>query len=333
MSCMQRFKFELFDRLSDASLMLAADFDRVDENFYLEIGEFTWTLDPEQARGFASLIKQGALRTGVPDAAGVMCKLKTNDGIEPGRMFEIGIADDGLIYVAADGAKIFLDGPQGEKLLTVLGGLADADFVAVMARRAESPPSSSGGGGGGGGGSGSAGIFNLALFDGPRRIMLTCHRLFEGRYGRYLLRGDGFETLMDLETSRRLANAGWHLALRAKVAGNGPMKPPGLVFERRLPTGGVFELGITPDGLATSIAVNGTQIDVVKGEDQHMRLHAALADLYDDVFSIGPGNPLGLAQTQAVNGVIQSNLVEGLRNMPSSAGLSDPELQLPRWAW
>jgi hypothetical protein len=125
MAKIQIFKIELVDRASGAHLTLAAGRE-LDGDHFLDFGDFVLPLFPEQAAAFARAVTRLAWRRQqATPKPGSVWRRTVGDGVGPGFRLELGLTDEGRVYVEAAGTKIVTDEGQGDVLFAVLGQLAE----------------------------------------------------------------------------------------------------------------------------------------------------------------------------------------------------------------
>jgi hypothetical protein len=138
MGKVQIFKVELRDHASGASLTLAAGRELNGDHF-LDLGEFVLPLFQEQAEAFARAVARLAWRRQrATPRPGAVWKRLVGDGVGPPSRLEVGITDEGRLYVEAAGVKIVCDDGQGDLLLAVLERFAED--VASVQQQADTEP-------------------------------------------------------------------------------------------------------------------------------------------------------------------------------------------------
>jgi hypothetical protein len=130
MGQVQIFKIELTDHASGAHLTLAAGRE-LGGDFYIDFGEFLLPLFPEQASAFAmAVLRLVWRRRQAAPKPGAVWRRTVGDGVGPGFRVELGLTEEGALYVEAAGAKIVCDDGQGDVLLAVLERFRD-DIIGV----------------------------------------------------------------------------------------------------------------------------------------------------------------------------------------------------------
>jgi hypothetical protein len=125
MGRVQIFKIELTDQASGARLPLAGGRE-LDGDFYIDFGDFLLPLFPEQASAFARGVERLAWRRQrATPKPGPVWRRTVGDGVSAGFRVEVGLTDEGRVYVEAAGTKIVCDDGQGDLVLAVLQRFAE----------------------------------------------------------------------------------------------------------------------------------------------------------------------------------------------------------------
>jgi hypothetical protein len=125
MGRVQIFKIELTDHASGARLPLAAGRE-LDGDFYIDFGDFVLPLFPEQAAAFARAVERLIWRQQrAAPKPGSVWRRTVGDGVSAGFRVELGLTDEGRVYVEAAGTKIVCDDWHCDLVLAVLQRFAE----------------------------------------------------------------------------------------------------------------------------------------------------------------------------------------------------------------
>ncbi len=109
------FQIELADRASGAHLALAAGRE-FDGYFYVEFGDLTLRLHPDQAARFASAVRRLVWRRRAKTSGRVWAREVGVGAGDPATKIELGLDDDGLAYVTVGSTRISCGDQQSDDL-------------------------------------------------------------------------------------------------------------------------------------------------------------------------------------------------------------------------
>jgi hypothetical protein len=130
MGKVQIFKIELRDQASGACLTLAAGRE-LGGLFFLDFVDFVLQLLPEQVEGLSrAVFLLSWRRQRATPKVGAVWRRNLGDGVNAGFRLELGLTDEGQVYLEAGSTKICCDEAQGDLLIAVLERfVADADAL------------------------------------------------------------------------------------------------------------------------------------------------------------------------------------------------------------
>jgi hypothetical protein len=134
MGRVQIFKIELTDHASGTHLTLAAGRE-LDGYFYLDFVDFVLQLLPEQVAGLGrAVFMLSWRRQRQSPKVGAIWRRNLGDGVNAGFRLELGLTEEGRVYLEAGSTKICCDEGQGDLLISVLERfVADADALYAAA--------------------------------------------------------------------------------------------------------------------------------------------------------------------------------------------------------
>jgi hypothetical protein len=135
MGNIRTFSIELTDRASGARLTLAGGREFAPACFFLDFGDITLRLHPDQADRFAWAIKRLSWRrrdkaAGREPKAGPVWTRQLGDGAGLNIAVQFGTADEGLFSVQVGSTKVVCDEAQSDVFTAVLSNFAD-DIYAI----------------------------------------------------------------------------------------------------------------------------------------------------------------------------------------------------------
>jgi hypothetical protein len=120
------FRIELTDRDASGTRLTLAGGRELGGDHFIDFGEFLLPLFPEQASAFAFAVMRLAWRRRqATPKPGVIWRRTVGDGVGPGFRVELGLTDEGRVYIEAAGTKVVCDDARGDVLVAVLERFRD----------------------------------------------------------------------------------------------------------------------------------------------------------------------------------------------------------------
>jgi hypothetical protein len=126
MAKIQIFKIELTDHASGAHLTLAAGRELEGYHYLDFVGDFLLQLFPEQVAGLGrAVFLLNWRRQRTTRKVGAVWRRNLGDGVNAGFRLELGLTEEGRVYLEAGSTKICCDEAQGDLLIAVLQNFVD----------------------------------------------------------------------------------------------------------------------------------------------------------------------------------------------------------------
>jgi hypothetical protein len=141
MGRVQIFRIELRDHASGASLTLAGGRELEGYHYLDFVGDFLLQLFPEQVASLGrAVFLLSWRRQRTTPKVGAVWRRNLGDGVNAGFRLELGLTEEGKVYLEAGSTKICCDEGQGDLLIAVLERFAEDASATGQAQEALATP-------------------------------------------------------------------------------------------------------------------------------------------------------------------------------------------------